>query len=181
MKTRGDSNVAGRNNAALKKRVQTLAAKGDDSMITLAEALSELRDLPRPPDGDPPTLDELVELTKLSRRTIYYLLKVWQMVTDLGIPRDRLVHMSWTKMAVVAENCEPEEVEDAPDLVETFTAEGIARRAEGAITQVQGPYGEAPPYPKAIRPIRGRPARKRRSATEERAGLEKALMKALAR
>ncbi len=46
--------------------------------------------MPKPPDGDRPTLDELVDLTKLSRRTIYYLLKVWQMVTDLGIPRDRL-------------------------------------------------------------------------------------------
>jgi hypothetical protein len=25
------------------------------------------------------------------------LIKVWQMVTDLGIPRDRLVHIGWTK------------------------------------------------------------------------------------
>jgi hypothetical protein len=95
------------NTAALKKRAQTLAAKGDDSMIELSEALSELRDLPKPPDGDRPTLDELVDLTKLSRRTICYLLKVWQMVDDLGIPRNRLVRIGWTKMAVLAENLSP--------------------------------------------------------------------------
>ena len=33
--------MVGRNTAAQKKRVQTLAAKGDDSMIALAEALME--------------------------------------------------------------------------------------------------------------------------------------------
>ena len=77
--------MAGRNTAALMKRAQTLAARGDDSMIALAEALSELRAMPKPPDGDRPTLDELVDLTKLSRRTIYYLLKVWRMVSDLSI------------------------------------------------------------------------------------------------
>lgn len=110
-----------RNTAALKKRVQTLAAKGDDSMFELAEALSELRDLPKPPDGDRPTLDELVEVTKLSRRTLYYLLKVWQMVSDLGIPRDRLVRTGWTKLAVIAENSGPGEVDEALDLAETST------------------------------------------------------------
>jgi hypothetical protein len=31
------------------KRAQTLAAKGDDSMIALAEVLSDLRTLPKPP------------------------------------------------------------------------------------------------------------------------------------
>ena len=41
--------MAGRGSAALKKRAQTLAAKGDDSMIELAEALSELRALGRYP------------------------------------------------------------------------------------------------------------------------------------
>ena len=111
--------------------MQTLAAKGDDSMIELAEALSELRAMPKPPDGDRPTLDELVELTKLSRRTICYLLKVWQMVTDLGIPRDRLVRIGWTKVAVLAENCEPEEVEDALDLAEIYTAKELPAALKG--------------------------------------------------
>jgi len=90
--------MAGRGSAALKKRVQTLAAKGDDSMLELAEALSELRALPKPPDGDRPTLDDLVGLTKLSRRTICYLLKVWQTFSDLGIPREHwsaLVGANW--------------------------------------------------------------------------------------
>ena len=82
-----------RSTANLKKRAQSLAVKGDDSMLELAETLSELRAMPKPPDGDRPTLHELVDLTKLSLRTICYLLKVWQMVSDLGIPRERLVHI----------------------------------------------------------------------------------------
>jgi hypothetical protein len=121
-----------RSTATLKKRAQTLAVKGDDSMIELAEALAELRAMPKPPDGDRPTLDELVNLTKLSRRTICYLLSVWKMVDDLGIPRDRLVHIGWTKMAVVAENCEPEEIEEALDLAETYTAKELPAALKGA-------------------------------------------------
>ena len=80
--------MVGRSAAALIKRAQTLAAKGDDSMIDLAEVVWELRALPKPPDGDRPTLDELASHVKLSRRTICYLIKVWQMVSDPGIGTD---------------------------------------------------------------------------------------------
>ena len=66
--------MSGRSVAALMKRAQTLAAKGDDSMIELAEVVWDLRALPKPPDGDRPTLDELASHVKLSRRTICYLL-----------------------------------------------------------------------------------------------------------
>ena len=105
--------MAGRSAAAFIKRAQTLAAKGDDSMIDLAEVVWELRALPKPPGGDRPTLDELVDLTKLSRRTICYLLKVRQVFSDLGIPREHLADVGWTKLAVIAENSEPEEMEEA--------------------------------------------------------------------
>jgi hypothetical protein len=125
--------MVGRSAAALIKKAQMLAAKRDDSMIELAEALSELRSMPKSPDGYRPTLDELVDHMKLSRRTICYLLKVWQMVSDLSIPRDRLVHIGWTKMAVVAERCEPEEVEDALDLAETYTAKELPAALKGTL------------------------------------------------
>ena len=85
--------MVGRSAAALIKRAQTLAAKDDESMIKLAEVLWDLRGLPKPPDGDRPTLDDLFDLTKLSRRAICYLLKVWQTFSDLGIPRERLVRV----------------------------------------------------------------------------------------
>ena len=51
--------MVGRSATTLIKRAQTLAAKGDDSMIELAEVVWDLRALPKPPDGDRPTLDEL--------------------------------------------------------------------------------------------------------------------------
>ena len=50
--------MSGPSSADLKRRVQTLAAKGDDSMFELAEALAELWALPKPPGGDRPTLSE---------------------------------------------------------------------------------------------------------------------------
>ena len=168
--------------ATLKKRVLTLVARDDDSMIELAEALSELRATPKPPDGDRPTLDELVELTKLSRRTIYYLLNVWQMVTDLGVPRDRLVRIGWTKMAVLAENCEPEEVAEALDLAETYTAKELPTALKGTLPKrkartvklrlTPGQYDQFAAVllaNGARRPKRGRGL----------SGMEKALMKAL--
>jgi hypothetical protein len=175
--------MAGRTAAALMKKAQLLAANGDDSMIELAEALSELRALPKPPDEDRPTLDELASRVKLSRRTICYLLKVWQMVTDLGIPRDRLVHIGWTKMAVLAENCEPEEMEDALDLAETYTAKELpdalrgrapkfkARTVRLRLTPTQ--------YDKFAAVLLANGARRPRRGKKGLSGMEKALMKAL--
>ncbi len=109
-----------------------LAAKGDDSMIDLAEVVSVLRAMPKPPDGDRPTLDELVDLTKLSRRTICYLLKVWRAFSILGIPRERLVEVGWTKAAVVIENCEPEEVQEGLAMAGTCTAKELPALLKGA-------------------------------------------------
>jgi hypothetical protein len=42
--------MLGRSAAALMKKAQTLASKGDDSMIELAEVICDLRSLPKPPD-----------------------------------------------------------------------------------------------------------------------------------
>ena len=121
-----------RSAAALMKMAQTLAARGDDSIIELAETLLDLRALPKPPDGDRPTLDELVGVTKLSRRTICYLLKIRQTFSQLRIPRDRLARRGWTKPAVIAENSEPEDMEDALALAETYTAKELPALLKGA-------------------------------------------------
>jgi hypothetical protein len=61
------------------------------------------------------------------------LIKVWQMVDDLGIPRERLGDIGWTKMAVLAENCEPEEVEDALDLAEAHIAKELPAALKGTL------------------------------------------------
>jgi len=174
--------MVGRSAAALVRKAQMLAAKRDGSMIELAEALSELRGMPTPPDGDRPTLDELVDLTKLSRRTIYYLLKVWQMVTDLGVPRDRLVHIGWTKIAVVAENCDPEEVKDAVDLAEVYTAKELPDALKGRAPKFKARTVKLRLTPRqydqfaAVLLANGaRPPKKGRGLS----GMEKALMKAL--
>ena len=125
--------MVGRSAAALIKRAQTLAAKGDDSTNDLAEVVWELRALPKPPDGDRPTLDELASHVKLSGRTICYLLKVWQAFSGLGMARERLVEVGWTKAAVsVIENCATEEVEEALAMAETATAKELPALLKGA-------------------------------------------------
>ena len=174
--------MAGRGSAALKKRAQTLAAKGDDSMLELAEALSELRALPKPPDGDRPTLDVLIDLTKLSRRTICYLLKVWQTFSDLGIPRERLVRVGWTKLAVIAENSEPEEMEEALALAETATVKelpallkGAPRKAKARTVQLRLTPRQYEQFEAVLLANGARRPKKGRGVS----GKEKALMKAL--
>jgi hypothetical protein len=78
--------MVGRSASALMKRAQMLAAKGDDSMIELAEVVWDLRALPKPPDGNRPTLDGLASRMKLSRRTICYVVKVWQALAPEAMP-----------------------------------------------------------------------------------------------
>jgi hypothetical protein len=114
------------------KRAHALASKGDDSMIELAEVICDLRTLPKPPDGDRPTLDELASRINLSRRAVCYLIKVWQAFSDLGIPRDRLVRTGWTKLAVIAETCKPGEEEEALAVAETCTAKELPALLRGA-------------------------------------------------
>jgi hypothetical protein len=95
----------------------------------MTEALAGFWALPKPPEGNRPTLEELIDLTKMSRRTIFYLLRVWRTFT--GVPRDRLVRIGWTKLAVVAENCDPGTEEAALSLAETSAAKGVPRRLRG--------------------------------------------------
>jgi len=138
--------------------------------------------LPKPPDGDRPTLDEFASRVKLSRRTLCYLLKVWQAFSDLGIPRDRLVRTGWTKLAAIAENLEAG-AEEALALAETYTAKELPALLKGAprkakartvllrLTPRQYDQFEAVLLANgARRPKRGRGL----------SGKEKALMKALA-
>jgi hypothetical protein len=61
----------------------------------------------------------------LSRRTICYLLKVWQAFSDLGIPREPLVGTGWTKLAVIAETREPGEEKQALAFADTCTAKEL--------------------------------------------------------
>jgi hypothetical protein len=118
---RRSRNMSGRSSAALLKRVEELATRDNDGTVELAEALSDLRALPKPPDGDRPTLTELVGRTKRSKRAVCYLLKVWRTFSDLGIPRERLASIGWTKLAVIAENCDPGHEENALTLAQAST------------------------------------------------------------
>ena len=57
---------------------------------------------------------------------------MWQAFGDLGIPRERLVEVGWTKAAIVLENSEPENVEEALALAETCTAKELPALLKGS-------------------------------------------------
>jgi len=116
---------------AIKKKIEVLAAKGDGRSLELAEALAELRAMPKPPKGDRPGLAELVEISKLSRRAVGYLIKVWERFGSLNIPRKRLSDIGWTKLAIIAEHCEAGEELTALILAETCTAKELPARLKG--------------------------------------------------
>ena len=67
----------------------------------------------------------------MSRRAVCYLIKVWQTFGELGIPRERLVEIGWTKAAIVLENSGPEDVEEALALAETCTAKDLPALLKG--------------------------------------------------
>jgi hypothetical protein len=119
--------MSGRSSAVLLKRVQAVAARDHDDAIELAEALSDLRASPKPPGGERLTLNELASHTKRSKRAVCYLLKVWRTFSDLDIPRERLGNIGWTKLAVIAENCDPDRLTFAT----MITAAKIAFRNSG--------------------------------------------------
>jgi hypothetical protein len=179
-----ESIMARRSAAALMKRAQTLAARGDDSMILLAETVSDLRALPKPPGGDRPTLDELASRMKLSRRTLCYLLKVWEAFSDLGMPRDRFVRTGWTKLAIIAENCDLEEMKEALALAETCTAKELPALLKGAAPRAKARTVQLRLSPRqyaqfeAVLLANG--ARRPNRGKKGLSGKERALMKALA-
>jgi hypothetical protein len=117
--------MSDRSSAALLKRVQELANRDNDDTIELAEALSHLRALPESPNGHRLTLNELAAHTTRSKRAVCYLLKVWRRFSDLDIPRERLAGIGWTKLAVIAENCDPGNEENALTLAETYTVKEL--------------------------------------------------------
>ncbi len=80
-------------------------------------------------EGRPADREELEEITELDRRTIFYLLRVWR--TFGHLPRDQLVEIKWTKLAVIAENSSPGEAERDLALAKSCVAKELPRRLKG--------------------------------------------------
>lgn len=124
--------MAVRNSSAtLMRKIQRLAAT-DDSPFELAEAVWEARALPKPPEGGRPTFADLVEITKLSRRTLNYLISVWERFGNLNISKDRLARVGWTKLAIIAEHCDPGDELQALNVAQTCTAKELPALLKGA-------------------------------------------------
>ena len=115
--------MAAARTSALLKKVHTLAGAVNERPLELAEVLFNLRALGA--DAERPTFADLIELTKLSRRTLGYLISVWERFGDLDVPNERLSRVGWMKLAIIAEKCEPGKEFEGLALAETCTVKEL--------------------------------------------------------
>ena len=120
---------------ALEKKIRRLANSTDGTSLELAEALWEARALPKTQDGGRPAISDLMELTKLSRRAVGYLIATWKRFGSLDIPRDRLVQIGWTKLALIADRSETGDELAALAIAETCVAKDLPARLKGKPAQ----------------------------------------------
>ena len=118
--------------ATLKKKITATAKQAGTGSLDLAALLWEARNPPPLSARKPATYDDLIEATNLKRRTLIYLVQVWDRFGSLGIDKDRLERIGWTKLAIVAETCDPGNEEAALDLAEKYTAKELPPLLKGS-------------------------------------------------
>ena len=116
----------------LKKKITAIAKKAGTGSLELAAVLWEARNPPPMPKRKPATYEELIEVTGLSRRALIYLVQVWDRFGDVGHDKEQLDRIGWTKLAVIAENCDLGEDEQAMLLAEKHTAKELPAVLKGA-------------------------------------------------
>ena len=83
------------------KRARRLAEQPSSASIDLAEALWNAE------RAEAGSVRQLVVDTGLGSRKAYYLLKMWGRFAQLGVPREQLAEIGWTKAALIASYAPP--------------------------------------------------------------------------
>jgi hypothetical protein len=118
--------------ATQKKKITATAKSAGTGSLDLAALLWEARNPPPSSNRDPASFDDLIEATNLKRRTLIYLVQVWDRFGPLGIDKDRLEAIGWTKLAIIAETCDPGTEEEALDLACKYTAKELPGVLKGS-------------------------------------------------
>jgi hypothetical protein len=118
--------------SALKKKIGATAKQAGTGSLALAAVLWEARNPPPSSNRVPASFDELIEASGKKRRTVIYMLKVWDRFSPLGIDKDRLEAIGWTKLAIIAETCAPGTEAEGLLLAEKYTAKELPALLKGS-------------------------------------------------
>lgn len=81
---------------SLRKRARQLAAKPALNFFDLAQTISALH------EHDPAELSDLAQRAGMSRRRVYYLLRVGELTKACGISKADAEKVGWTKLQIIA-------------------------------------------------------------------------------
>ena len=82
-----------------------LADQPETGFLQLARCLAQLH------GSDPGSISRFVSLSGTGRRKTYYLRRVGEQLTDLGLAEGRLERIGWTKLQVISEKLTPKSAE----------------------------------------------------------------------
>lgn len=90
--------MAGNGRSAARRRIEQLAAKSNGTPMKLAGALAALG------SEAPEIVEGVAKGKRISRRALFYHLKIGRMLSHLGVPPSRLAAIGWTKLAIIAQH-----------------------------------------------------------------------------
>ena len=106
------------------------------NFFELAKNLAKLH------DDDPGSIGDIPEKTGMSRRRLYYLLDVGQLIAASGLTKIEAEEIGWTKLQIIARHlklsgpCEAEELDIFLALARKNRARNLAKVLTGQTTQV---------------------------------------------
>lgn len=109
----------------LYERALKLTARLDQSFMDLARVIRDLN------DNDVEAFDQFVKTSGLGRRKAYYLIAIDKAFRKLNVSRDRLHKIGWTKVNILSNYVEEDNVNKLLDLAETCTVKELTSRLEG--------------------------------------------------
>lgn len=116
----------------LKEKAEISAELIGDSFLEAARQLREAQDV------DPGLFREIAKHLGIGRRKAFALAQFDRRFHDLGVERDRLHRIGWTKLVVAAPYITADTVDDILDLAETCTAYALKRHLRGDAVYADG-------------------------------------------
>lgn len=120
----------------LKAKTIDLAILPALNFFELAENLAKLH------DDDPSAIADLPDKTGMSRRRVYYLLDVGQLIAASEMSKAEAEEIGWTKLQIIARHlkqsgpCEAEDLDSFLALARKYRARNLAKVLTGQTTQV---------------------------------------------
>lgn len=102
-----------------------LSKNVDDTFLELGRTLRQLQ------DREPQLFQEIVSKSHLGRRKAYYLVDVSRVFDPLQVSRAKLKKVGWTKLAMIAKQVRPDNIDQLLDLAEQNNVRELERIMRG--------------------------------------------------